>query len=511
MQRTLITFLGIHNYSETLYHWQGVGEHRSAHVATALANLWNATGVVVLATRAAEDKNGDPLRESLSAVGLPEPVFKRLPDGRTEEELWMQFQAMREAIARAADGEVLVDITHGFRAQPFFAGAVLTVLRAAGLEPNNLALVYGEHREHEPSPIWDLTLFTELMDWAQALGLFLRTGVAAPVVQLSDRTRQREADRAVVSNTRDFPRFGQLVKAIERFAEDLATIRVASIITGYEQENSKKRNARGSAASLLDAIEHCREEVTAKLPSLALILDELAESVRPLSADRLFGEGGQRAQYALAGHYLKLARYPEAAAAVREARVNRHAADERAVEVNSSHFDQEQRLAADDRFGRLDPQADEIGDIRNDIEHGGFRKQPSSAKVLRARIEQLVLRFPPADRSEIESSYEDRSKSTTGRTIFVTRHTGAVEWAARHGIAIDGTVAHLDLDEVQPGDVVIGTLPVHLAAEVCARRARYLHLTLELPPERRGLELTAEDMARFGARLVEHRVKRASG
>jgi len=41
------------------------------------------------------------------------------------------------------------------------------VLRAAGrLQPNNLALVYGEYRKDNPvSPIWDLTLFVELMDW----------------------------------------------------------------------------------------------------------------------------------------------------------------------------------------------------------------------------------------------------------------------------------------------------------------------------------------------------------
>jgi CRISPR-associated protein Csx16 len=504
MQRTLISFLGIHNYSETLYQWQGVGEYKSPHIAAALATLWRPTDVVMLATQAAEDKNGDPLRESLGAAGLPEPVFKRLPDGRTEEELWIQFQVMREAIGHGADGDVLLDITHGFRAQPFFAGAVLSLLRAAGLKSNNFALAYGEYRQHEStSPIWDLTLFIVLMDWAQALGLFLKTGVAAPVVELGRQMQRREAIRSLASNSRDFPLFGQLVQAIERFANDLATIRVASIITGYEQENSRKRKARGSAARLLDAIEHCREEIAAKLPPVALILDELAESVRPLHASWLSGEDGQRAQYALARYYLKLARYPEAAMVVREARVNRHAEDERAVEVNSRHFDQQQRLAANDRFGRLDPQADEIGDIRNDIAHGGFLKQPSSAKVLRTRIDQIVQR-------ERESAHAEVSSSAGGRTFFVTRHPGAVEWAARQGISIDRTMAHLDLSDVQPGDVVIGTLPVHLAAEVCARRARYLHLALELPAEGRGLELTAEDMARFGARIVEHWVKRTS-
>lgn len=507
-QRTLITFVGTGDYSETVYQWQGVGEHRTAHIAAALGALWKATGIVALATQPAEDKNGDPMRGSLAAAGLPEPLFKRLPDGRNEGELWMQFQVMREAIEVAAGGDALIDITHGFRAQPFFAGAVLSVLRAARIEADNLALVYGEYRKDETtSPIWDLTLFTELMDWAQALGLFLRTGVAAPVVELGRRMQRREAGLALVSASRGFPRFGRLVGAIERFANDLATIRVASIITGYEQDDSKKHNARGSAASLLETIDECRGEVAAKLPPLALILDELAESVRPLSAGQLFGENGQRAQHALARHYLSLARYPEAAAVVREARVNRCTDDERAVEVNSTHFDQQRRFAADRRFSE-DPAAREIAQVRNDIEHCGFNEQPLSAAVLQSRIEQLVGRVASVDLSEGQSTHAEALPRQRPRTFFATRHTGAVEWVARQGIAIDRTVQHLDVAEVQPGDLVVGTLPVHLAADVRARGARYLHLVLELPPESRGLELTADDMDRFGARLSEYRVDR---
>jgi CRISPR-associated protein Csx16 len=507
MQRTLITYLGIGDYGETVYQWQGIGEHQTPHIAAALGKLWNATGVVVLATHAAEDRNGGPLCRSLAAADLPQPEFRRLPEGRTEEELWAQFQVIREAIGEAAGGAVLIDITHGFRAQPFFAGAALSVLRAVGLDSNGLTLVYGEYRKNEPvSPIWNLTLFIELMDWAQALGLFLKTGVATAAVELGRQTQRRQAACVRASNRRDFPAFGSLVHELEEFAADLATIRVASIITGYEQEDSRKVNARGSAARLLAAIEQCREEVATRLPPLALILDRWAEIVRPLSAARLHGEDGQQAQYALARHYLALNRYPEAAAVVREAQINLHAVDDTGVEVNCPQFDDEQRRAAEAQFGLQEPDAREIADIRNDIEHAGFRKQPMSAKVLQKRIAQLVKRFAPLDHRE-ETPLE-ASPSRRATTILVTRHAGAVEWAKRQGIAIDRMVEHLDPAEVQPGDVVIGTLPIHLAAEVCLRGARYLHLVLDLPPERRGLELTAEEMRRLGARLEEYSVER---
>ncbi|MGQ0566595.1 MAG: CRISPR-associated protein Csx16 [Gemmobacter sp.] len=91
--------------------------------------------------------------------------------------------------------------------------------------------------------------------------------------------------------------------------------------------------------------------------------------------------------------------------------------------------------------------------------------------------------------------------------LFITRHPGAIAWAARQGIAAR-MVAHLDPAQVGAGDVVMGTLPVHLAAEVCGRGARYLHLTLDLPPEARGRDLTADDMERFGATLQEFSVRR---
>lgn len=93
-------------------------------------------------------------------------------------------------------------------------------------------------------------------------------------------------------------------------------------------------------------------------------------------------------------------------------------------------------------------------------------------------------------------------------TFFVTRHPGAIEWAARQGLAPDRVVAHLDPDDIRPGDVVVGTLPVHLAARVCARGGRYLNLAVDLPPQARGLELGADDLERYGARLEEYTVAR---
>jgi CRISPR-associated protein Csx16 len=95
-------------------------------------------------------------------------------------------------------------------------------------------------------------------------------------------------------------------------------------------------------------------------------------------------------------------------------------------------------------------------------------------------------------------------------TYFISRHFGAIDWAMRQGIKVDFQLAHLDVEQIQSGDVVIGSLPVNLAAEVCARNAKYIHLTLDLPYDARGVELDAAAMQRFGAKLEEYRISKVT-
>lgn len=93
---------------------------------------------------------------------------------------------------------------------------------------------------------------------------------------------------------------------------------------------------------------------------------------------------------------------------------------------------------------------------------------------------------------------------------FISRHPGAVQWFVKQGIVIDRQVAHLQLAHIAAGDIVYGSLPVHLAAEVCQRGARYFHLNLFVPAELRGVELSAEQMQQCGASLQEFVIQSVS-
>ncbi len=90
---------------------------------------------------------------------------------------------------------------------------------------------------------------------------------------------------------------------------------------------------------------------------------------------------------------------------------------------------------------------------------------------------------------------------------FISRHPGAITWAEQQGIKVDQHVMHLDINLIQPGDAVIGSLPVNLAAQVCGKGAAYIHLSLMLPEHLRGRELSAAQMAECDARLERYEIK----
>ena len=88
-------------------------------------------------------------------------------------------------------------------------------------------------------------------------------------------------------------------------------------------------------------------------------------------------------------------------------------------------------------------------------------------------------------------------------TIFISRHPGAVEWMKNQPIRVDRWMTHLIPEDVHAGDIVIGTLPIHLAFEVCRRGARYIALEITMPEEKRGKELPADELRTLSCKLEE--------
>lgn len=98
-------------------------------------------------------------------------------------------------------------------------------------------------------------------------------------------------------------------------------------------------------------------------------------------------------------------------------------------------------------------------------------------------------------------------------TYFVSRHERAWLWLRskiRRGVVdlkIDRWVTHLDTREIEPGDVVVGTLPFNEVLALQARGGRFVALVMDLPEAVRGRELSATEMSVYKARLIQLRVE----
>ena len=93
---------------------------------------------------------------------------------------------------------------------------------------------------------------------------------------------------------------------------------------------------------------------------------------------------------------------------------------------------------------------------------------------------------------------------------LISRHPGARDWCRQQHIVVDEVIPHLDPSRIQHGDLVIGTLPINLAAMVQSCGARYLHLSLQVPFAWRGQELSCEQMQQAGACLEAFSVTKLS-
>ena len=85
-------------------------------------------------------------------------------------------------------------------------------------------------------------------------------------------------------------------------------------------------------------------------------------------------------------------------------------------------------------------------------------------------------------------------------TVIVTRHAGLVEWLKRRGIEGE-VVAHADESAVK-GKRVYGVLPYRLAALA----DEFVEVSMSVPAELRGKELSADDIDGLNPQMTEWRV-----
>lgn len=381
----LISFLGTGKYDETTYSFEG-STCRTRYVAHALAEFNRANEIRLIATAEAWNQHGNALAQVLSGSGHPVPEQVPVPTGGEPHQLWRMFGTIVEVID-ASDSPVLLDITHGFRMQPFFAAACIQYIQSVLSTPPKIRVVYGEYRQGDTSPIWELTPFLEVLSWSRNLMMFLRTGQADQIVADTDSLgralNKQRADDGVKSGFSQLPK---LAGAIKSFSDDFTTIRTGSLLIGKEKEQP-------SAQRLYDAIEQTKNEVIQHLPALALVLDQVQEMVKPLltGGARLSSKPGQQALIALAKLYQKMGRYSEAISVLREGWITLGAPHD--ADHPGSGFHRKSRESQEQSWQTATPQFQTVSEVRNDIQHAGFNQQPHDRSWFKEQLEKLLIEW----------------------------------------------------------------------------------------------------------------------
>ncbi len=407
----LVTFLGRGKYDAVEYEFAGRRASSTPYVCHALVELLRPSEIVVLATEDAERDHGQGLRDALRASSQPAPRFERIPSGSTQGDLWKQFEVIKNEL-RGSDGPVTLDITYGFRSQPFFAAAVATFVRAVDDNPPELRVFYGAYDPRHPeagAAILELTEFVVLLDWAQALRMFLHAGHAEETAALTGG-----------SDSESMP-LHELSEAMKAFSLDLQTLRTGNLLIERDGEQS-------SAIRLLRAVEAARTDAGSYLPPLAEVLNELIKMAKPLAGNRqdLSSADGHKAVAALAHLYLNVGRYLEAAVTIREGGINKFAS-EKALRPGASDFNKNHRDKAEKRAGKNNTnyETKEIKTIRNDMSHAQYVKSPKLASEIISGIDNAVKTFVEDNPSPQHATCVGVSDQRRSCLVNLTNHPNA--------------------------------------------------------------------------------------
>ncbi|MEJ5366428.1 MAG: TIGR02221 family CRISPR-associated protein [Desulfosoma sp.] len=250
MGRVFMSPLGTNKYHPSHYVIEGTkSEEAVPFVQEALlAHFCKEWGeedrVLIFCTEKAKEKNwldGGNFERGLcsriDALGLRAPcTMVPIPDGRNEREMMDIFMILIEQL-RPGD-QVFLDITHSFRSLPLLQTVIVNyakVLKNIQVE----RIVYGAFEtlgtaaevQHMPleerlAPVFDLTPYDALLDWARAVDIFRKAGRPQEIKRLVSRNvGPILAHKESRSANPVAERLSRFAKALETLCQDLAAVR----------------------------------------------------------------------------------------------------------------------------------------------------------------------------------------------------------------------------------------------------------------------------------------------
>ncbi|MGB9800263.1 MAG: TIGR02221 family CRISPR-associated protein [Thermanaerothrix sp.] len=408
----LLTFLGTGNYQCTTYFWDGK-EYKTDYAPVASCHFLQPQQLILFVTSDARNTHLEKLTNQLPA-GVSVDA-REIPTGQDEKQLWEIFSAVASAVSPKE--EVAFDITHGLRSFPLIGLLAAAFLRS-GFNVKVQAVLYGGYDVRDKStnrtPMFDLTPMITLLEWAVAADRFNRTGDSRYLASIVKEFRPRLAQVAKDSNLPldEVGGLGNLAGALTSISHSLQLIRPQNIAEQIESLPSTIEKAKPAL------------EWAVEVSPLSLLLDQIVDNYAPLGlkAPNENPREFLHQQRRLIDFYIQREQWVQAITLAREWMVNWFmfhlgfydftSEDRQRVEndINTEAKNYRKQHdtnteAKNDReqhdyqpgFPNRVPEVssalklwNDIIQVRNDINHAGFRKNPADAESLIGNIRKLV-------------------------------------------------------------------------------------------------------------------------
>jgi len=243
--KVYLSFLGTGNYIPCVYQRPGDANDsdvvKYVQTATRKKLAPDADRTLIFCTAEATRTHWTALCKEFHENGLPDPERVDVPNGSDMGQIWEIFQIISDAVPEQA--EIVFDPTHSFRSLPIIMTVLLNYLAVA--KGTRLAgCYYGAFEilgragdvetqfpdpQNRKAPIFDLTAFFRLNDWAQGIQAFERYGDAGRLKELASRELapllgNRETRTPDVNNLRG------LIDNVATFAENVRSSRLGKIM-----------------------------------------------------------------------------------------------------------------------------------------------------------------------------------------------------------------------------------------------------------------------------------------
>lgn len=398
------------------------------------------------------------LEPTLDQMGLPFPVEPvDISEGGDEEAIWSVFRSIYDQIHEG--DRLYIDITHSFRYLPM----LLLVLTNYAKELKGAEVVSITYGNLDAKQLVNLGALIELQDWTVAAGEFLRNGRASGLAEL---TKERVTPILKATKGKSEPAKGlrDLVNKLTTVSQSLTTIRGKEILSG----------------EIFKELDECTHGLDAGLITpMGPLIDKIKDSFGNFDTKSSVSNGFVAARwcYRMQLYQQSITILQETMKAYVAASHGYPSDEEHYTELAAKAFhitkgsipedkwqlgesdptDREKRAEVVRQFlagsavRELHPLYTEIGQLRNDFNHAGFRRNAVNGRDIPGRIKELIKRTEEVLRGK--QAVEPLPTQSPGAPLLInlSNHPSA-GWGARQREAAEmyGEIEDVDFPTIPP-------------------------------------------------------------